>query len=270
MAGKKSAVRETETSGSVGLLRGRLAGRPAAAPLGEADKLLVMGRGLALKSRKNPYQSDFSAFCRDLVFTRDEAAGGKVAQLPMHDYMLDLIDDFFLEPLLLIEKSRRVLVSWLVSAFSVWILAGGQDERWPALLNSTENRQVILQARKLEDIQGAAWFAEARQGFIYQEFEKRGFRETAWPGFPTFDLRFGRIQCSNSSALHCVPQGKDQARGAGATLYIAEELAFWNQAKASIQSAMPVLLGGGHCIAVTTSLANSYAADLALDHLEDH
>jgi hypothetical protein len=146
-------------------------------------------------------------------------------------------------------------------------MAGGQDERWPALMRSVRNRQVILASRKLEDLQGSAWFLRERVKFIVDELERRGIR-SHWPEFPTFEWTFAEGRASNGSRINAVPQGADQMRGAGGTIIHAEECATWEQQQASIESAKLVTQGGGHMVMVTTSRVGCYLADLVLDQVD--
>jgi len=162
----------------------------------------------------------------------------------------------------LIEKSRRTLISWTVCAFGLWLLAGGQDPRWPELLNSEGNRKVVIASRKLEGLAGSAEYLEERVRFMVDQFEEHGGREK-WPDFPGFKWRFDRGVASNGSIITAVPQGPDQMRGAGVTFIQAEELGFWTEAKASIAAALQTLRGGGKFCGITTANAGSYASVIA-------
>lgn len=214
----------------------------------------------------NPFQRDFHKFLTELVWTKDEARAGVVRKVPDWPLFRDLTDDLITESLLFLDKSRRVMASWTVCAFDVWILAGGQDPRWPTLMLSTHNRQVILASRKLEDLQGSQWFLHERVKFIVDELERRNVREH-WPGFPTFEWTASQGRASNGSNIDAVPQGANQMRGAGATVIHAEEVATWEQAQPSIESAKMVTQGGGHMVCLSTAQVGTYAADLVLDKI---
>lgn len=210
----------------------------------------------------NPYQADFHAFLRDCCWTIDEARGGKVARYPAHwPFVADLVDAFMICPLLMIEKSRRVLASWTACAMDIWLAAGGQDPRWrspsgePVLLNSDSYRQVFVVARKYED---SCRFLHRRVKPIADFFEKYGGREL-WPSFPRFDWMEGEGRVSNGSLITAVAQGADQLRGPGATFVHVEEFSFMEQAQRTLSGLIPTVAGGGHVAMLTTALANSYA-----------
>lgn len=246
--------------------RSVLAAGAAASLLGPARVESAGERLLRLCPKPNPYQRSYLKFWNDLVWTKDEAQAGEVRKAPAWDLFRDLEDDLLTEPLLFLDKSRRVLASWFVCGFDVWLMAGGQDPRWPALMRSRNNRQIILAASKMEDIQGSAWFMTERVSFITQELEQRGIRE-AWPGWPTWF--WTKESGANSIGAHInpVPQGKDKCRGPGATLIHMEEVASWSEAQPSIESAKMTTQGGGHCVALSTAQVGTYAADLVTDQI---
>ena len=81
----------------------------------------------------------------------------------------------------LIEAYRRHLLPFTVPTY--------QGRRGnPVLMQSAENRKVILAARKLEDENGSADFLSRAQ-FMYDQFEAKGGREK-WPQLPS--IRTGR------------------------------------------------------------------------------
>lgn len=210
------------------------------------------------------YQQSFLAFLRDCVWTIDEARGGEVRPWPFEGewerYWIDWEHALLTCSPLLIDKTRRTMASNVVTAFDMWVAAGGVDPRWPALEMSRENRRVLIQAQKLEGVGGSAEFVDRIRRLV-DVAEGKGLRER-WPSFPTFTFSFGRARVSNGSQIDAVPQGAEQVRGPGTTLLHAEELAFWEQAKPSMENALPALHPHGHLVAVTTPSVGSYAADI--------
>src|SRR5213079_3385439 len=120
------------------------------------DRLRILGnRARELKDpAANRYRNDFHAFLTECVWTKDEAAG-RVAPMPSYPFLKDLCDDLVTEKKLLVEKSRRVLASWTVCAFDVWVASGGRDPRWETLMSGDGHRLVWLSARQSEQ---ANWF----------------------------------------------------------------------------------------------------------------
>lgn len=216
----------------------------------------------------NPYQRSFLAFLRACVWTIDEARAGQVRPWPFEGgweaYWTDWETALLCCSPLLIDKTRRTMASNTVTAFALWLLAGGQDgasvlaSRWPELHLSTGNRLVMVQSRKLEDEGGAASFVD-RMRRMERLMLEHGIRER-WPSWPDFEWSFGTGRASNGSRVSSVPQGADQIRGPGATLIWMEELSFWGQAQKSVEAAIPALTGGGHLVAVTTPAAATFAS----------
>lgn len=211
------------------------------------------------------YARSFLAFLRDCVWTIDEARGGEIRAWPFEGewerYWLDWEHALLTaEGPLLVDKTRRTMASNVVTAFDLWVLAGGTDPRWPTLERSQSNRRVLIQAQKLEGVGGSAEFVD-RIRRLLDVAEQKGLR-AKWPGFPTFAFSFGRARASNGSQIDAVPQGAEQVRGPGTTLLHAEELAFWEQARASMENALPALHPYGKLIAVTTPQVGGYAADI--------
>lgn len=206
----------------------------------------------------NPYQSDFYKFLSELVYTMDEAAGGRVEKAPDWPFLKELSDHLITCERLFIEKSRRVFASWAVCAFDVWVAAGGQDPRWPALMNATGHRQVFIVSRKYED---SCKFLKRRVKFIVDQFQERGFHEF-WPDFPDWEWKENEGAASNGSLITAVAQGSDQLRGSGSTVVHIEEFSFFEMARATVESLLPTIQGGGHCCIVTTPNSSSYARDI--------
>jgi len=238
--------------------------------------MILIERQLALKNAvRNPYKYRFARFLKDCVWTIDEAGGGEVRKFPWGkgedgrswtQIWLEMEDALLRSRLLMVEKSRRVLASWYVCAFDIWLAAGGQDPRWvnekgqPVLMRSDRNRQIVVAARKAEGLAGSEWFIERRIKTILDQFEIHG--RHLWPDFPEWKWTCGEVAFDTNSRITGVPQGSDQLRGAGITHAHLEEVAFWERAKASITGALPVIRGGGHVTLITTANVGSYAKEI--------
>lgn len=220
------------------------------------ERLAELRRGAS-----NSYQTNFHKFLTECVQTKDEARGGIVRPFPSDAYVKEVCDVLMEEPLVFFEKSRRTRITWLVSALDLWIAAGGQDPRWPALMLSTGNRQVIIGCRKLEGIQGSAWILGERVRFIYRVLMENGIRER-WPGFPVFEFKFDQATGSNGSLMNAVPQGEDQCRGPGATFMHLDEISHWDRARGSVGAALPCTLGGGRVCLIGTPNTGTFAHEL--------
>jgi hypothetical protein len=258
----------------------QLVGKPlavAATPHDPLAELLLLERRARELEAGTLCQRSFTEFRLRCCWTRNEAAGGTTELIPDYPYLREVDDLLVTRSPLMLAKARRMLGTWEVLAFDLWLIGGGQDPRWQhihpqtgeiirPLMRSTENRKVIIAARKLEDENGSADFL-SRARFMYDQFEKRGGREH-WPDFPTIKWSYSRAEASNGSLLVSVPQGKDQLAGSGATHVHLEEFSRWTEQKASLASALQTLQGGGHLTMVCTAQAETHAARIALDQIE--
>lgn len=235
-----------------------------------AQRILALQERLRVVSRpprpSNPWQGDYHKFATDWIWTKDEERAGQVAKLPDWPHFKDFADALITKELLLVEKSRRVMASWFVCGFDLWLAAGGQDERWPTLMRSTQNRSIVIAALKLKGKNGSHWFLHQRIKFIYNECIRRGIREV-WPEFPTFRFTYDQAEGSNGSMISAIPQGEDQSRGGGETFIHDEEFAMWPQAQASLAVQIPCVKNGGHIALVTTPQVASFCAALRAGEL---
>lgn len=232
-------------------------------------------------SADNPYKTSFYRFLRDCVWTVDEARAGVVRKWPSgygkdgrswDNLWLDYEELLLTRRLLLFEKSRRVMASWTVCAFDVWLAAGGRDPRWQytdpdgevhqPLMQSDGNRVIVLAAQKAEGEFGSEWFIAKRVKGVLDGLEQRGDIRSKWPGWPEWSHKQGVLENSIGSRIVGVPQGSNQLRGGGITLIHAEEVAFWPQARAAIGGAIPTLSGVAHLVGLTTPQIGTYAEEI--------
>lgn len=242
-------------------------------PLERLALLTARARRLADPAR-SPYQGNFTRFCEECVWTKDEAGGGIVRQMPPYPYLRDLDVELLTRERLFIEKSRRVLASWRVCAFDVWVASGGRDPRWvlkkpdgseqQILMQGTGgNRQVYVAAQAFDE---ADWYLQERVRFLVNASLEHGLREK-WPEFPEWVFSQGKGVASNGSRIDAAAQGSDVLRGRGATLLHFEEVGVWVKAKQTVEGALPTLRGGGHLVCISTANAGTYAADLVAGRL---
>lgn len=221
-------------------------------------KLLLLKRKQELLTPPppNPYQMSLTKFAAEMCYTKDEAAGGRVALMPDYPYLREMDDALIENILIIVEKSRRMIASWRACACDLWLASGGQDPRWPQLMNATGNRKIIIAAQHAEGEAGSQDFL-LRCRFMVEQIEYRGLREL-WPDFPTWEWRQDRGTASNGSVISAVPQGADKLRGSGVTAIHGEEVAFWQNAQDAFKTALHTLRGGGHFYGITTANNASY------------
>jgi len=144
--------------------------------------------------------------------------------LPNKPY-LEAISSYWLSsPLVLIPKSRRMMISWLISFLHTHL----------AMFN--EGVSVYFVSDKEEKSDELVKRAE----FIYKHIpddkmlKPRMKSSYCWLEFPGLD-----------SFIHGVAMGADQLRQYTATAIMADEMAFWSLARETYMAAIPTIQGGG-------------------------
>ncbi len=241
-------------------------------PETDAAKILALAAQIRRGREKNPYQTDFTRFATEMAYTVDEGAAGRVALMPDWPYLRELDDALLRFSPMMIDKARRTLITWRICAADLWIVAGGQDPRWPALMPTPDNpnggnRKVIIGSQFLEG-EGSSQDFLARIKFMIDQIEERGLRDL-WPGFPTFSGNLSRLTASNGGIVSAVPQGANKVRGSGITAIHSEELGFVDEARATVMQALQTLRPFGKFWGVTTANAASFAADIYHERLKD-
>lgn len=147
-----------------------------------------------------------------------------IKPLPNKPYLEAITNYWMDEKLILIPKSRRMIISWLVSFLHTHL----------AMFN--EGVSVYFVSDKEEKSDELVKRAE----FIFKHIPddkmlKPRFKSSyCWLEFPGLD-----------SFIHGVAMGADQLRQYTATAIMADEMAFWSLARETYMAAIPTIQGGG-------------------------
>ena len=197
----------------------------------EAEEIMAMHE-LWLQWGENP-----TKFIDECIVTRDEANAGVVAPMPKKDY-LDRIDQAFLEyPVLVIPKSRRMMITWRLLALHLW----------HGLFH--KNQAIFIQSKKAED--SAYLMGDDRLMFMYKRLPKKKY--IVWPKI-TRKMKdnggrgYDTIQLSNGTTFYAVAEGADQLRQYTASRVYCTEMAFWERAEPTWTSLRPTIQGGGRIV----------------------
>jgi hypothetical protein len=187
------------------------------------------------------------AFIRDCVWTRDEASG-MVRRYPDQAYAELLVRRWQAEPLLVVAKSRRMVVTWLFVACYYWLA------RFHPLA------KVAFMARKLgkTEAEGSAELVR-RAKFIHEHVPE------TLPACAV-DYSIGLLRFPNGSEIVALGEGEEQARQHTLTGVLADELAFWDHPLETWVALRPTIEGGGRITGVT-SAGPGFARDLVHDQL---
>jgi len=161
------------------------------------------------------------------VLTRDEAdPHHSVKPFPTElEYLVQLWGLFSERNLVVIAKSRQMLVSWVVAAYCVWTA------------RSKPHQAVYWQAQKAEDavsmVCAPDGAAQARCQFI----------EAHLPEWLRQDVRpvQGVLQYPNGSFIQALAGGADKIRGKTASLVVLDEFAHMAEQKEIYMGVAPLI-----------------------------
>lgn len=187
------------------------------------------------------WQESFPDFVFDCVTTIDEArqCARKLEYKEYIEYCANIIQQ---EKLVVFEKSRRMMATWLGSAYILWkpLFQPFTACHWQGKKREESNK--ILQNR------------------IFQIY-KRLPQWYAWPdvvtnhkGLPT-ENNFEIIHNADNqerSNIYAIAEGADQLRSETSSLLVIDEFAFQDRQVDAIASFGPTILGGGQILIIST------------------
>ena len=199
----------------------------AAMPIEEKQQLAV---GLVQKELEH-CKNDLLYWLTEYVYSLDEHdKENPVKKLPMEkEYLRDMVTLFLNERLLLIEKSRQMMVTWFMVAAHLW------DAMFHA------GRRIAFQSKKEQDANNLV----DRAKFIYEhlpEFMKQ-VQYRADP-YAYCKLQFGKL----NSIIQGIPQGPEQLRQYTYSRVFNDEMPFQEQKEEAYIAALPTIKGGGSYI----------------------
>ena len=186
-------------------------------------------------------------FCRDCVWTKDEATG-MVRRYPDHEYAELLTRRWQTQPLLAVAKSRRMVVTWLFVALNYH------------LARFTPLSKVAFMARKLgrTETEGSCELVR-RALFIHRHVPA---------SLPATEVEYsiGLLRFSNGSEIVALGEGEEQARQHTFSSVMADEVAWWEHAYDTWVALRPTVEGGGRITAIS-SAGPGFFKDLCHDQL---
>jgi hypothetical protein len=205
----------------------------------EATILLSKKDKLDVLYAENPWKF----FCQQ-VKTIDESQkiSGKnkdrVYLWPKHyQYLKETLNVLQNEPLVGIPKSRRMMISWLLSAYFVW------DARYHP------NSAIFYMS---ETEQKSAFAVDKRCRFIEENLRKPEFRLPI-KTMKTKTGLVGHITYPNGSYIWALASGGDVLRQYTATKIFLDESEFQDEAPAVVRAALPMVENGAQLILASSS-----------------
>lgn len=202
------------------------------------EELEELSRLTAVEEVKRA-STDLFYYLENMVWTLDEHDEKQpIKPLPMHKrYLQELAYHFLHEQLLLVEKSRQMMVTWVMVACHLW------DAQFH------EGRRIFFQSKKEMD----ANHLVDRAKFIYENYPEP-YKSVIHSEFPIrrptayLKLEFGK----QNSIIQGTPQGSDVLRQYTASRIFSDEAAFQDKAEESWIAAKPTVVGGGSVAMVST------------------
>lgn len=195
------------------------------------------------KAKVKVWRNDPWQFIFDCCLTIDEADSGKVKQFPDKEYLKHVCDVWMRENLLAIPKSRRMMLTWVMLGCHLWAAL------W------RPRSAIFIQSKKEGD--SAYLIGRERLLFMYNNLPAPppGYQ---WPQIVTEKQSPPMIRFSNGSQVFGVGQGPDQLRQYTASYVMADECAFWEQARSTFGALKPTMQGGGKIVLISSANAGFF------------
>lgn len=177
------------------------------------------------------------------VQTRDEADPGQsVKPFPVHlDYLRELWGVFSSKSLVVVAKSRQMLISWVVAAYCVHVA------------RSKPHQAIYWQAQKDKD---AIAMVSLPKGGVQGRCQ---FIETHLPDWlkQPVECLSGRIVWPNGSFIEALAGGADQIRGKVFSVFVGDEWAHQEDQAGVYTSIAPLIQKGAKCFLISTPNGSS-------------
>jgi len=206
------------------------------------SRKLISGLGVAelkafLGELDEAYKRDFWAWLINEVYTQDEATQSK-RPWPDKAYLRDVAWLLQNEQLLLLPKSRRMMISWILAAYCVW-----KARYFP-------HNAVFIQS---ETEQKSAFIVDKRCVFIEENLAEPLLRRP-FRSIRTHQGSIGRITYEDTgSYIWAIPQGEDVIRTYTFSVLFMDECEFQAEGARALASALAIAEKKAQIILVSTS-----------------
>jgi hypothetical protein len=187
------------------------------------------------------------------VKTKDQVdRANPIKPFPRRDYIEYFVRHVYpVEDLIVIPKSRRMTMSWMVIALMEW-------EWWRGLAFTG-----FIQSKKEND----AGELVDRCEFIYNQ-------RPDWMKYPGDDITTTKQppmlkNLPKESWIWGIPQGDDQLRQYTSAMILFDEVAFQDRFRQAWTAAKPTLDGGGKAIVVSTPNGPNFFHSMCFDQFND-
>lgn len=181
-----------------------------------------------------------------VVWTLDEVdINNPIKRFPAHPWLEQIVREWEANKLILIPKSRRMMISWLMNYLHLW-LAMWHPGVAAFYVSSNERKSADAIKKML---------------FIYRHIPESVMLKPKLKDKQCL-LEFPGLD----SYIMGIPEGEDQLRQYTATALVFDEFAFWERPMESLAAAKPCITGGGRLTIVSTPGKECFRS-LAFDEL---
>jgi phage FluMu gp28-like protein len=187
--------------------------------------------------------SDPVYFLEEFVYTYNPHSNPTIQKFPNKEYLEYIVKKWIEEPLLLVAKSRQMLITWLFVALYVW----------DSIMH--QGRYTFFQSKKEDDAGNIKIPLSllSRAKFIVDNLPplvKPPYKLSQTPCLIHFP--------KTNSIIHAVSQDSDAVRQYTATAILADELAFQENAEQAFEAIMPALAGKGRFTGISSANGKNF------------
>lgn len=187
------------------------------------------------------------------VRTRDEHAtdANSVRHFPLRaekPHIWHFLDRCRDEPLLIVEKSRQIMMTWAACLYCLWVA------------KFHDHKLVFVQSKKEEDAANLVYNKDptvARISFmelcLTDELKSMDF---------TTSVSYGQMLFPTHSRIWAIPEGGEKIRSYTASVIFSDEFAYQPEAEQAWTAARPTVSGGGQFIALSSVRPGAYMKKL--------
>jgi len=179
------------------------------------------------------FHDPWAAVREGRVFTLDQAdATNPVKPFPNKSYLEFVTREWQQHPMLLVPKSRRMMLSWLMCWLHLW-LAMFHPGRAVFIVSDKEQKSDEL-VRRCEFM-----YSSIPEGTILKPTLRAKYCSLEFPGLDSYIMG--------------LPSGAAQLRQYTASALLFDEFAFWNDAMETLGAARPTIDGGGRITIISSA-----------------
>jgi len=188
-------------------------------------------------------------------------AADPIKTFPEKEYLKILVDIWLKNPLLLVPKSRQMMMSWLFTTLYLW----------DTIFH--EARMTFFQSKKAEDaddiLKRSKFVWDNLPKFLKRYYQQGGFYELKCnPQHKGQHVTGKMIFPDINSEIRAIPEGGDVIRMHVASGILADEFAFQPEARSAYGAAKPTISAKGRFTAISTAEHSCFFEDLVFDLLE--